>query len=85
MSKVCIDCDRYFVTTVELLPTHRNETVVLIKNADEEGNRRLVEKNTPLLKRLDTIVETLEQRCLRWRRWDSNPRPVACKATALAS
>ena len=63
MRNACIDCDSYFVTTVEFLPTHRkqrDETVVLIKKAEAEGNRRLVEKNTPLLKRLDTIVETLE-------------------------
>ena len=63
MRNACIDCDSYFVTTVEFLPTHRkqrDETAGLIEKAAAEGNRRLVEKNTPLLKRLDTIVETLE-------------------------
>lgn len=50
--------------TVEFLEIHRkqrDETKTPMERAESDGNRRLVEKNQPLLQRLDTIAERLEE------------------------
>ncbi|MGS2806708.1 tyrosine-type recombinase/integrase [Nocardia sp. MW-W600-9] len=58
----CLDC-RFFITTTEFLGQHRrqrDDTARMIDDAEAAGHRRVVEKNTRTLIKLDTIIEALE-------------------------
>ncbi len=58
----CLDC-HFFLTTEEFLPVHRRqlaETSRLIDDAEASGMRRVVEKNSKTLIKLETLVATLE-------------------------
>jgi hypothetical protein len=58
----CLTCD-HFLTTEEFLPLHRDQlerTERLLADAERNGNRRLVEMNTPVKLNLVRIIEGLE-------------------------
>lgn len=58
----CLDC-RFFITTVDFLDQHRrqrDDTTRMIADAEQAGLRRVVEKNTRTLNKLDTIIDALE-------------------------
>jgi integrase len=57
----CLDC-RFFITTPDFLDLHQHqleETQRLIADAEQAGMRRIVEKNTKTLIKLETLVATL--------------------------
>ncbi|WP_094028209.1 tyrosine-type recombinase/integrase [Nocardia cerradoensis] len=58
----CLDC-RFFITTPEFLGQHRRQredTVRMIADAEAAGHRRVAEKNSRTLIKLDTIIGALE-------------------------
>ena len=58
----CLDC-RFFLTTGEFLDQHRrqrDETRALVADAESAGLRRVVEKNTRTLIKLEKLVAILE-------------------------
>lgn len=58
----CLDC-RFFITTGDFLDQHKRqltETTRIIADAETAGMRRIVEKNTKTLIKLETLVATLE-------------------------
>ncbi|WP_327115052.1 site-specific integrase [Nocardia sp. NBC_01730] len=58
----CLDC-RFFITTTEFLGQRRrqrDDTARMIADAEAAGHRRVAEKNTRTLIKLDTIVGALE-------------------------
>ncbi|MBT2225064.1 tyrosine-type recombinase/integrase [Nonomuraea sp. NEAU-A123] len=59
----CLDC-RFFITTTDFLAQHRRqheETERLIADATASGLARVAEKNTRTLRKLDQIIDALEQ------------------------
>jgi hypothetical protein len=59
----CLDC-RFFITTADFLGQHRRhreETEKLICDATGAGLVRIAEKNTRTLRKLDQIIDALEQ------------------------
>ncbi|WP_327101541.1 site-specific integrase [Nocardia vinacea] len=58
----CLDC-RFFITTTEFLGQHRRQredTARMIDDAEAAGHKRVAEKNTRTLIKLDTIIGALE-------------------------
>lgn len=58
----CLDC-RFFITTTEFLGQHRrqrDDTARMIDDAQAAGHKRVIEKNTRTLIKLDTIIGALE-------------------------
>jgi site-specific recombinase XerD len=58
----CLDCS-FFITTRDFLDQHRrqrDETEHMVARAGHTGLVRLVEKNTRVLRKLDTIIGALE-------------------------
>ncbi|MEU5547896.1 tyrosine-type recombinase/integrase [Streptomyces sioyaensis] len=59
----CLDC-RFFLTTSDFLDQHkrqRDETTRLISDAETSGMKRIAEKNTQTLIKLETLIATLEK------------------------
>ncbi|WNV83144.1 tyrosine-type recombinase/integrase [Umezawaea sp. Da 62-37] len=59
----CLDC-RFFLTTSDFLDQHtrqRDETIRLITDAEHSGMKRIAEKNTKVLIKLDTLIATLKK------------------------
>jgi hypothetical protein len=59
----CLDC-RFFITTTDFLAQHRRQredTQQIIADATASGLARVAEKNTRTLRKLDHIIDALEQ------------------------
>lgn len=59
----CLDC-RFFLTTGDFLDAHRrqrDDTTRLIADAEGAGMKRVAEKNTRTLIKLETLIATLEK------------------------
>ncbi|MFF3159208.1 tyrosine-type recombinase/integrase [Streptomyces sp. NPDC057910] len=59
----CLDC-QFFLTTGDFMDQHkrqREETARLISDAEASGMKRIAEKNTKTLIKLETLIATLEK------------------------